>query len=135
MIPHITDAIQDWIERVSEVPVDGRNLPADVCVIELGGVVGNLVLYLYGCSIPTLYLNILPQRFYYLHKFQVILNLCHSWRLCGSSSFELVCQNYLFCSIVEEASLFTYELFAGAENFCLGHVSLVPVLGVVGEQV
>ena len=130
MIPHITDAIQDWIERVAKVPVDGSDQPADVCVIELGGVVGNLVVYLYGCSI----FNIWPLRFYYLHKFQVILNLCHSWRLCASSSFELVCQNYLFCSIVE-ASLFTYELFAGAENFCLGHVSLVPVLGVVGEQV
>ena len=26
-------------------------------------------------------------------------------------------------------------LFAGAENFCLVHVSLVPVIGVVGEQV
>ena len=45
VIPHITDAIQDWIERVSEVPVDGRNLPADVCVIELGGVVGNHVCF------------------------------------------------------------------------------------------
>ena len=43
MIPHITDAIQDWIECVSEVPVDGSNLPADVCVIELGGVIGNRV--------------------------------------------------------------------------------------------
>jgi hypothetical protein len=26
-------------------------------------------------------------------------------------------------------------VFAGAENFCLVHVSLVPVIGVVGEQV
>ncbi|KAH7300077.1 hypothetical protein KP509_24G044000 [Ceratopteris richardii] len=42
VVPHITDAIQDWIERVATVPVDGSNLSADVCVIELGGVVGDI---------------------------------------------------------------------------------------------
>ncbi|XP_027192837.1 uncharacterized protein [Cicer arietinum] len=61
VVPHITDAIQDWIERVAHIPVDGKEGPADVCVIELGGTIG-------------------------------------------------------------------------ASNFCLVHVSLVPVLNVVGEQ-
>ncbi|KAH7429130.1 hypothetical protein KP509_09G032400 [Ceratopteris richardii] len=42
VVPHITDEIQDWIERVASVPVDGTNLSADVCVIELGGVVGDI---------------------------------------------------------------------------------------------
>ena len=32
-------------------------------------------------------------------------------------------------------SRFYMMVFAGAENFCLVHVSLVPVIGVVGEQV
>lgn len=40
VVPHITDAIQDWIERVAAVPVDDVSGSADVCVIELGGVVG-----------------------------------------------------------------------------------------------
>lgn len=40
VVPHITDAIQDWIERVAAVPVDELSGSADVCVIELGGVVG-----------------------------------------------------------------------------------------------
>ncbi|KAH9306113.1 hypothetical protein KI387_010517, partial [Taxus chinensis] len=39
VIPHITDAIQDWIKRVAKIPVDGKEGPADVCVIELGGTV------------------------------------------------------------------------------------------------
>ncbi len=39
-MPHITDCIQDWIERVARVPVDGIAGSADVCVIELGGTVG-----------------------------------------------------------------------------------------------
>lgn len=42
MVPHITDAIKDWIESVSAIPVDGKEGPADVCVIELGGTVGNI---------------------------------------------------------------------------------------------
>ncbi|CAG9467085.1 unnamed protein product [Pedinophyceae sp. YPF-701] len=42
VVPHITDAIQDWIERVAHVPVDGQGAPPDVCVIELGGTVGDI---------------------------------------------------------------------------------------------
>ena len=42
VVPHITDAIQEWIERVAIVPVDGKEGPADVCVIELGGTIGRL---------------------------------------------------------------------------------------------
>lgn len=40
VVPHITDAIQEWIERVAIIPVDGKEGPADVCVIELGGTIG-----------------------------------------------------------------------------------------------
>lgn len=40
MVPHITDAIKSLIESVSQIPVDGKQGPADVCVIELGGTVG-----------------------------------------------------------------------------------------------
>lgn len=40
MVPHITDAIKNWIESVSAIAVDGKEGPADVCVIELGGTVG-----------------------------------------------------------------------------------------------
>lgn len=42
VVPHITDAIQDWIERVAHTPVDGRDGVPDVCVIELGGTVGDI---------------------------------------------------------------------------------------------
>ncbi|KAH7852893.1 hypothetical protein Vadar_030612 [Vaccinium darrowii] len=42
VVPHITDAIKDWIVRVAAIPVDGKEEPADVCVIELGGTVGDI---------------------------------------------------------------------------------------------
>lgn len=42
VVPHITDAIQDWIEDVAKVPVDGKPGSPDVCVIELGGTVGDI---------------------------------------------------------------------------------------------
>ena len=42
VVPHITDAIQEWIERVAMIPVDGMEGPAGVCVIELGGTIGRL---------------------------------------------------------------------------------------------
>jgi CTP synthase len=80
VVPHITDAIKDWIESVSLIPVDGKEGQADVCVIELGGTVGDIE------SMP--FIEALRQL-----------------------SFSV-----------------------GPDNFCLIHVSLIPVLGVVGEQ-
>ncbi|EPZ33602.1 CTP synthase [Rozella allomycis CSF55] len=80
VVPHITEAIQDWIQRVSRVPVDGTNSKPDVCIIELGGTVGDI----------------------------------------ESAPF------------VEAMRQFQFRV--GHENFCLIHVSLVPVVGSVGEQ-
>ncbi|KAK6803287.1 hypothetical protein RDI58_001071 [Solanum bulbocastanum] len=80
VVPHITDAIQEWIERVAVIPVDGKDGPPDVCVIELGGTIGDIE------SMP----------------------------------------------FIEAFGQFSYRV--GAGNFCLIHVSLVPVLSVVGEQ-
>lgn len=34
--------LQDWIQRVAHIPVDGRDGVPDVCVIELGGTVGDI---------------------------------------------------------------------------------------------
>ncbi|KAF8675852.1 hypothetical protein HU200_047344 [Digitaria exilis] len=80
VVPHITDEIQDWIERVAMNPVDGKEGPPDVCVIELGGTIGDIE------SMP----------------------------------------------FIEALGQFSYRV--GHGNFCLVHVSLVPVLNVVGEQ-
>ncbi|KAI0297568.1 P-loop containing nucleoside triphosphate hydrolase protein [Multifurca ochricompacta] len=42
IVPHITNAIQDWIERVSKIPVDETGEEPDVCIVELGGTVGDI---------------------------------------------------------------------------------------------
>ncbi len=80
VVPHITDEIQDWIERVASIPVDGNGDQPDVCVVELGGTVGDIE------SAPFI------------------------------------------------EALRQFQFRVGKENFVLVHVSLVPVVGVVGEQ-
>ena len=42
VIPHITDAVQDWIESVAARPADGSAETPDACIIELGGTVGDI---------------------------------------------------------------------------------------------
>ena len=42
VVPHITDEIQDWIERAARLPVDDTREEPDVCIIELGGTVGDI---------------------------------------------------------------------------------------------
>ncbi|KAJ3570560.1 hypothetical protein NP233_g4322 [Leucocoprinus birnbaumii] len=42
IVPHVTNAIQDWIERVSKIPSDDTDEEPDVCIVELGGTVGDI---------------------------------------------------------------------------------------------
>ncbi len=80
VIPHITDEIQNWIERVAHMPADGIEGAPDACIIELGGTVGDIE------SAP--YIEALRQ----------------------------------------------FQFRVGRENVTFVHVSLVPVMGPVGEQ-
>ena len=38
IVPHLTDAIQDWIERVARIPVDNSGREPDVCIGEYSGI-------------------------------------------------------------------------------------------------
>jgi CTP synthase len=42
VVPHITDECQNWIERVAQLPVDKSGRVPDICMIELGGTVGDI---------------------------------------------------------------------------------------------
>lgn len=42
MVPHITDAIQEWVEKVAQKPVSKSGKTPEVCIIELGGIVGDI---------------------------------------------------------------------------------------------
>ncbi|KAJ0055385.1 hypothetical protein NL108_016875, partial [Boleophthalmus pectinirostris] len=42
VVPHITDAIQEWVVKQAKVPVDDDGVEPQVCVIELGGTVGDI---------------------------------------------------------------------------------------------
>ena len=42
IIPHVTNEVQAWIERVSQIPVDGTGKSPEVCLVEIGGTVGDM---------------------------------------------------------------------------------------------
>ncbi|KAI1291058.1 CTP synthase N-terminus-domain-containing protein [Xylaria venustula] len=42
IVPHVVDAIKDWIKRVAHTCVDGSGEEPDVCIIEMGGTVGDI---------------------------------------------------------------------------------------------
>ena len=42
VIPHVTDAIKQWIEDVAQRPVDNSGIRPDVCIIEMGGTAGDI---------------------------------------------------------------------------------------------
>jgi len=42
VIPHITDAIQEWVEKESKRSVTEDNAEPEVCIMELGGTIGDI---------------------------------------------------------------------------------------------
>ena len=42
VVPHVTDEVQSWVQRVSQIPVDSSGRNPDICIIELGGTVGDI---------------------------------------------------------------------------------------------
>ncbi|CAL7938966.1 unnamed protein product [Xylocopa violacea] len=42
VIPHVTDAIQEWVERVANQSVTKDGDKPDVCIVELGGTIGDI---------------------------------------------------------------------------------------------
>uniref|UniRef100_F6V5W9 CTP synthase n=1 Tax=Ciona intestinalis TaxID=7719 RepID=F6V5W9_CIOIN len=44
VVPHVTDAIMEWVERVAKIPVNGDSAEPEVCIIEdqLGGTIGDI---------------------------------------------------------------------------------------------
>uniref|UniRef100_A0AAX7VDL2 CTP synthase n=1 Tax=Astatotilapia calliptera TaxID=8154 RepID=A0AAX7VDL2_ASTCA len=42
VVPHITDAIQEWVMKQATISVDEDGVEPQVCVIELGGTVGDI---------------------------------------------------------------------------------------------
>ena len=42
VVPHITDSIQEWVEKVAKVPVTEDGKEPEVCIIELGGTIGDI---------------------------------------------------------------------------------------------
>ncbi|XP_046989209.1 CTP synthase [Schistocerca americana] len=42
VVPHITDAIQEWVERVAHQSVSDDGTVPQVCIVELGGTIGDI---------------------------------------------------------------------------------------------
>ncbi|CAH8524195.1 unnamed protein product [Heterobilharzia americana] len=42
VVPHITDAIIEWVTNVARIPVDESGSTPEVCIIELGGTIGDI---------------------------------------------------------------------------------------------
>lgn len=42
VIPHVTDAIQEWVEKVANQSVTEDGDKPDVCIVELGGTIGDI---------------------------------------------------------------------------------------------
>lgn len=67
VVPHVTDAIQDWITNVSKKPVDQSGLPPQVCLVELGGTVGDIESAVYLEALQQFQFRVGPKNMLLAH--------------------------------------------------------------------
>ena len=67
MVPHVTDAIQDWIIDVSHMPTDSSGSKPDICLIELGGTVGDIESAVYLEALQQLQFRVGCSNFLCVH--------------------------------------------------------------------
>jgi CTP synthase len=67
VVPHLTNCIQDWIEHVAHIPVDGNNEVPDVCIIELGGTVGDIESAPFVEALRQFQFRVGPENFALIH--------------------------------------------------------------------
>lgn len=73
VVPHITDAIQQWIERVARIPVDESGLEPEVCIIELGGTVGDIESAPFVEALRQFQFRVGPENFALIHVSLVLV--------------------------------------------------------------
>ncbi|KAK7204339.1 CTP synthase N-terminus-domain-containing protein [Myxozyma melibiosi] len=67
VVPHITNAIQDWIERVAKIPVDDSGEEPDICIVELGGTVGDIESAPFVEALRQFQFRVGPENFALIH--------------------------------------------------------------------
>ena len=67
MVPHVTDHIQAWLERVSEIPVDKSEQKPQIALIELGGTVGDIESEVFLEALRQFRYRLGPDNFCHVH--------------------------------------------------------------------
>eukprot|EP00401_Gymnodinium_catenatum_P063204 CAMPEP_0117509534 /NCGR_PEP_ID=MMETSP0784-20121206/27524_1 /TAXON_ID=39447 /ORGANISM="" /LENGTH=622 /DNA_ID=CAMNT_0005305143 /DNA_START=70 /DNA_END=1935 /DNA_ORIENTATION=+ len=67
MVPHVTDAIQDWILDVARRPVDAGQQRPHVCLVELGGTVGDIESAVYLEALQQFLFKVGPENLLMAH--------------------------------------------------------------------
>ena len=67
MVPHVTDAVQAWINEVAQQSVDGHPGAPDICLIELGGTVGDIESAVYLEALQQLQYKVGTENFCNIH--------------------------------------------------------------------
>uniref|UniRef100_A0A7E4ZR54 CTP synthase n=1 Tax=Panagrellus redivivus TaxID=6233 RepID=A0A7E4ZR54_PANRE len=72
VVPHVTGAIKKWIEDVAARPVDNTGLRPHVCIVELGGAVGDIELMAFMHALADLTRPETRHRFMHVHVSMLI---------------------------------------------------------------
>eukprot|EP00744_Colponema_vietnamica_P005056 GILI01007448.1.p1 GENE.GILI01007448.1~~GILI01007448.1.p1 ORF type:complete len:598 (-),score=181.51 GILI01007448.1:158-1951(-) len=104
LVPHFTNEVVEHIERVAALPVDGTGLKPHVCMIELGGTIGDFESAPFVEALRTLRFTLAPEDFCLVHctylpvmggsqKTKPTQHSCRNLLSLGLSADFLVCRS------------------------------------------
>ena len=67
IVPHATDMVQSWLKEVSKHTVDGTGIEPDVCLVEVGGTVGDIESMVFLEALRQFQFTVGQQNFLLIH--------------------------------------------------------------------
>ncbi|XP_073212017.1 CTP synthase 2 isoform X4 [Lepidochelys kempii] len=107
VVPHITDAVQEWVMNQAKVPVDSDKKEPQICVIELGGTIGDIEGMPFVEAFRQFQFKAKRENFCNIHVSLVPQIVCRSTKPIEMAVKEKIS---MFCHVEPEQVIFIHDV-------------------------
>ncbi|XP_044878312.1 CTP synthase 2 isoform X5 [Mauremys mutica] len=107
VVPHITDVVQEWVMNQAKVPVDSDKKEPQICVIELGGTIGDIEGMPFVEAFRQFQFKAKRENFCNIHVSLVPQIVCRSTKPIEMAVKEKIS---MFCHVEPEQVIFIHDV-------------------------
>nr|XP_042696125.1 CTP synthase 2 isoform X5 [Chrysemys picta bellii] len=107
VVPHVTDVVQEWVMNQAKVPVDSDKKEPQICVIELGGTIGDIEGMPFVEAFRQFQFKAKRENFCNIHVSLVPQIVCRSTKPIEMAVKEKIS---MFCHVEPEQVIFIHDV-------------------------